>query len=146
VKYSFGFISAALFVGLLGAAPAMAQTATGVPMPPNPMGNYGEHHPYAERANSYFDSHPQEAAELQKHPGLIDDPKYLHEHPDLESYLHSHPGVRNRFKSHPEAFMHREEHFNANYNWNQHPHHHMNQQQWNQAKEHWQQNHPNNKY
>ena len=105
----------ALLMGGAIAAPAFAQTATGVPLPKNPgwnartaPGEYGEHHPYVREFNGYLDAHPNEAAELSKNPGLVDNPRYLANHPDLHSYLRAHPQVAEKYKHHPEAFMHRE--------------------------------------
>jgi len=107
------------------AAPALAQMATGenVPMPPphhanmpvnpginpgSPETRYGEHHPYARDFNSYLDAHPDEAQELNKNPGLVHNPKYLSNHPDLDAYLKENPKVASEYEHHPYHFMHRE--------------------------------------
>ncbi|HKV53275.1 MAG TPA: hypothetical protein VJN94_01420 [Candidatus Binataceae bacterium] len=119
MKSSTGFASAALILGALCAVPAMAQTATGVP---NPNTYYGRHHPFVERSDTYFDSHPEEEEALRKHPDLVDNHKWMKNHPDLQAYLASHPGVRHRIKSDPSAFMHREHRYDV-------------------SKEHWEQKH-----
>ena len=98
------------------AAPALAQMATGgnVPPPSRTMNGvpapteYGRHHPYAKDFNSYLDEHPDEAQELNKKPGLVRNPTYLSNHPDLDAYLKEHPKVASEYEHHPRRFMHRE--------------------------------------
>ncbi|HTA23734.1 MAG TPA: hypothetical protein VK763_09390 [Terriglobales bacterium] len=48
--------------------------------------------------------HPQIANELKNNPKLIDDPKYLAQHPGLDSYLAQHPEIRQEAQAHPNAF------------------------------------------
>jgi hypothetical protein len=101
------------------AAPALAQMATWVNVPPPlrtmngvpPSTEYGEHHPYAEDFNSYLDEHPDEAQELNKKPGLVRNPTYLSNHPDLDAYLREHPKVASQYEHHPRRFMHREKRY-----------------------------------
>jgi len=95
---------------------ASAQMATGVNVPPasksvypgSPPTVYGEHHPYVKDFNSYLDEHPDEAQELNGKPGLVRNPAYLSNHPDLEAYLKEHPKVASEYERHPHRFMHRE--------------------------------------
>lgn len=74
------------------ATPPLAQMATGVNAPPpsgtmngvQPPTEYGKHHPYVKDFNSYLE-HPDEAQELNKKPGLVRNPTYLSNHPDLDA-------------------------------------------------------------
>jgi len=68
---------------------------------------------HGELANMdrFLDSHPEIAQQLQKDPKLIDDKKFVADHPALQQFLADHPGVRQQFDEHPYAFMHREDAF-----------------------------------
>jgi hypothetical protein len=48
--------------------------------------------------------HPKVANELKDNPKLIDDPKFLANHPGLDSYLAKHPEIRQEAQAHPDAF------------------------------------------
>jgi hypothetical protein len=54
--------------------------------------------------DAYLARHPGVAKELSNNPHLIDDPKYLADHPDLQTYLNNHPGVKREWQDHPEYF------------------------------------------
>jgi len=41
---------------------------------------------------------------LSENPRLIDDPKFVADHPALNNYLNTHPGVKNEWENHPQAF------------------------------------------
>ncbi len=45
------------------------------------------------------------AGELKKNPKLIDDPKYLAQHPKLAKYLEEHPGAKEKIKQDPVGFF-----------------------------------------
>jgi hypothetical protein len=47
----------------------------------------------------------QVAAELEKNPKLLDDPKYLEQHPKLANYLTQHPEAKEKIKKDPKAFF-----------------------------------------
>ena len=69
--------------------------------------NHGEHdgaHPLAS-TDRYMDSHPEVAQQLNKNPALVDDPKYVENHPGLHEYLRTHPVARRDWKSHPFRYM-----------------------------------------
>ncbi len=53
----------------------------------------------------FFDLHPEIAEQLQKDPKLIDDKKFVTDHPALQAFLGDHPEVRQQFDEHPDAFM-----------------------------------------
>jgi len=65
-------------------------------------------HPLAN-TDHYLDRHPQVQAQLEHHPGLVDDPKYLANHPGLHEFLAKHPIARADWKSHPYRYMTRED-------------------------------------
>lgn len=54
--------------------------------------------------DDFLSKHPEMAKQLNANPKLIDDPKYLAEHPALDKYLAAHPEVRSEWQNHPEAF------------------------------------------
>lgn len=74
---------------------------------------YGPH-PLAN-TDHYLDQHPEVAQQLNQHPGLIDDPKYLADHPGLHDFLATHPVARAEWKSHPDRYMHREDRYERNH-------------------------------
>jgi hypothetical protein len=54
--------------------------------------------------DSFLAQHPGMAKQLNADPNLIDNPKYLAQHPALQNYLNQHPGIANEWKDHPKAF------------------------------------------
>ena len=52
-----------------------------------------------------FALHQQTAEELKNSPGLIDDPKFLARHADLQEFFEDHPHVRDNLKQHPLVFL-----------------------------------------
>jgi hypothetical protein len=67
-------------------------------------------HPLAT-TDHYLDRHPEVAEQLQRHPGLVDDPRYVANHPGLHEYLAAHPVARAEWKSHPYRYMTREDRY-----------------------------------
>jgi hypothetical protein len=63
-------------------------------------------------ADRYLDNHPEVAQRLQKNPGLVDDPKYMNNHPGLHDFMQDHPVAREEWKSHPYRFMNHEQQYN----------------------------------
>ena len=55
--------------------------------------------------NGFLNDHREVAEQLQKDPKLIDDQKYVDNHPELHAFLADHPNVRQQFDEHPDAFM-----------------------------------------
>jgi hypothetical protein len=54
--------------------------------------------------DNFMRDHPKVAQELKSDPKLIDDPKYLADHPGLDDYLAKHPAVRREAMAHPDGF------------------------------------------
>ncbi len=61
--------------------------------------------------DKFLDSHPNIAQDLKSNPGLVNDPNYISQHPELQQFLASHPGVREELKENPRFFMNRERRF-----------------------------------
>jgi hypothetical protein len=59
----------------------------------------------------FFDSHPEIAEQLQKNPSLVNNQKFVQDHPALQQYLQQHPEVRDEFQENPNAYMRQEERF-----------------------------------
>jgi len=59
----------------------------------------------------FMDRHPEIAEQLRKDPSLIDNRKWMADHPALQEFLENHPGVREEFKENPNAFMRHEERY-----------------------------------
>jgi len=49
--------------------------------------------------------HQQTTEELRNSPGLVDDPKFLARHADLQEFFEDHPHVRDNLKQHPLVFL-----------------------------------------
>jgi len=71
-------------------------------------------HPLAH-TDQYLDQHPKTAAQLEEHPGLVDDPRYVEDHPELHNFMETHPVARNEWKSHPDKFMNREKKYDTSH-------------------------------
>jgi hypothetical protein len=61
--------------------------------------------------DSFLDSHPGIAQDLQKDPQKVNDPGWISRHPELESFLADHPKVREELKENPSKVMNREKGF-----------------------------------
>jgi hypothetical protein len=61
--------------------------------------------------DSFLDSHPGIAQDLQKDPQKVNDPGWVSRHPELESFLGDHPKVREELKENPSKVMNREKSF-----------------------------------
>jgi hypothetical protein len=61
--------------------------------------------------DSFLDSHPGIAQDLQKDPQKVNDPGWVSRHPELESFLSNHPKVQEELKENPSKVMNREKSF-----------------------------------
>jgi phage-related protein len=83
--------AAAMIAALaIGSASALAQA-------PRPDANQAAH----ERFNRFLNAHPAIASELAKNPSLVNDDKFLTEHPGLQKFLETHPAVRKEVAASP---------------------------------------------
>jgi hypothetical protein len=63
------------------------------------------------RFDQFLDSHREISEQLRKDPSLVNNERFVKDHPALQSYLHDHPGIREEFKENPNAFMRQENRF-----------------------------------
>jgi len=61
--------------------------------------------------DNFLDKHPEIAEQLRKDPSLIDNRRFVDDHPALQQYLQAHPRVSAEFREHPNAFMRDEERY-----------------------------------
>lgn len=61
--------------------------------------------------DAFMDSHPEIAEQLKKDPSLVNNKKFVADHPALQQFLADHPGVREEIKENPSAFMYREQRY-----------------------------------
>ena len=86
---------------------ATAQNAPAAVQPPDHDTTRAE----LRKFDGFLDRHPEVAEQLRKNPNLINNPKYMANHPQLRDFLEDHPRVREEVKENPRAFMNRERHF-----------------------------------
>jgi hypothetical protein len=73
-------------------------------------------HAVLNTTDGFMQNHPEMEKQLAANPNLINDPKYLASHPDLDRYLAQHPGVAQEWRAHPSEFR---DAAAANYHYNQ---------------------------
>jgi hypothetical protein len=61
--------------------------------------------------DEFLQTHPEIAEPLRKNPTLIDDQRFVANHPELLQFLTQHPGTAQAYEQHPNLFMHDEERF-----------------------------------
>ncbi|HEY4841774.1 MAG TPA: hypothetical protein VIH78_07395 [Terriglobales bacterium] len=59
----------------------------------------------------FLDEHPEIAQQLRKDPSLIDNRKWVSDHPALQEYLQNHPQISATFRANPNLFMRDEERY-----------------------------------
>jgi hypothetical protein len=62
-----------------------------------------------KRLDAFLDKHPEVEQQLVANPGLLNDPKFIEQHPDLHVFLKRHPGVDGAAEAKPDRLMQREE-------------------------------------
>jgi uncharacterized protein YlxP (DUF503 family) len=55
--------------------------------------------------NAFLESHPEVAEQLRKDPSLVNDQKFVANHPALQQFLAQHSQVRDELRENPSAFM-----------------------------------------
>ncbi len=106
-KGIFTFVSAALFAGAM-TTPSFAQwgrPAVDPDITTNMVSSF----------DHYMDTHPADGQVLRQNPSLINDQRFINNHPALGSYLDQHPGLAREFSEHPNQFMHAENNFQHSY-------------------------------
>jgi hypothetical protein len=59
----------------------------------------------------FLDRHPEIAEQLRKDPSLIDNRRWVADHPVVQEYLQSHPKISEAFRSNPNLFMRDEDRY-----------------------------------
>jgi hypothetical protein len=59
----------------------------------------------------FLDSHPEIAEQIRKDPSQVNNAKFLHDHPALQTYLQQNQGVHEEIMENPNAFMQQEQRF-----------------------------------
>lgn len=72
--------------------------------------------PEVASMDQFLDGHPDIDKQLEANPSLINNAKYLNDHPQLRDFLTAHAEVREEFTENPSYFMHRENQFDRNDN------------------------------
>ena len=73
------------------------------------FGNRGE----LARFDQFLDGHREIAEQLRRNPALANNQQFLQTHPALQSFLQSHPGISQQLAQNPDAFMQRENRYDA---------------------------------
>ena len=68
----------------------------------------------------FLGQHPELREQLNKNPNLVNDPKFVSEHPELQKYMQDHPKIAAHLKAHPNSVMHHEQHYAEKHNTMQH--------------------------
>ena len=63
------------------------------------------------RFNQFLDSHREINEQLRKDPSLMNNERFVKDHPALQSYLHDHPDIREEIRENPNSFMRQEYRF-----------------------------------
>jgi hypothetical protein len=63
------------------------------------------------RFDQFLDSHRETAEQIRKDPSLANNPKFLKDHPALQTYLQDHPATRSEIKNDPNGFMQQQDRF-----------------------------------
>jgi phage-related protein len=64
--------------------------------------------------NQFLESHPEIAEQLRKNPALLDNKKWVADHPALQQFLSEHAGVAEAYERNPHMFMRDEDRYDHN--------------------------------
>jgi hypothetical protein len=103
-SYAFAIALAALFISFAPASAKAQQRNTDI--------NRQE----LQNFDRFLDSHPQIKSDLTRNPSLVNDSRYVQDHPELREFLASHNGVREELREYPGAFMRQERAAEGGYN------------------------------
>ena len=54
--------------------------------------------------DKFLDAHPAIAADVRQNPSLVNDPRYVKQHPELNGFFQNHPHAAEELKENPAAF------------------------------------------
>jgi hypothetical protein len=80
--------------------------------------NGGQDHRDVANFDRFLDNHREIGEQVRKDPSLLDNPKFVHDHPALQTYFQDNPGVRDQLRQNPNAFMHQVDVYARNTNGN----------------------------
>ena len=102
-----------LALGTLLLTPVLGQAQTAPAATPDQMqdGRQADH-----SFGELLGQHPELREQLNKNPNLVNDPKFVSEHPELQQYMQQHPKIADHLKAHPDQVMHREQRFAERHN------------------------------
>jgi hypothetical protein len=66
--------------------------------------------------NRFLDDHREIAQQVRRDPSLLDNQKFVQDHPALQTYFQDNPGVRDQLSQNPNAFMQQEDAFSRDPN------------------------------
>jgi len=96
-------------------SPAKAQSAPAQPSQSNvtsgPTQDNDTTRGELARFDQFLDSHREIAEQLRKDPSLVNNDRFVKDHPELQTYLKDHPGIREEIKENPNSFMRQENRF-----------------------------------
>ena len=120
-QYARAFLAPLLAVAMLFSVGTVVSGQTMQPVPPNqPAPRWTPPDDITRREvaemDQFLDSHPEVAEQLRKDPSLIDNRRWVADHPALQEYLQNHRRVAEVFRAHPDAFMRDEERYDRQTN------------------------------
>ncbi len=72
--------------------------------------------PELANLDQFLDGHPEIAEQVRKNPSLVDDKKFVANHPSLQQFLAQHPQLQDELRENPNAFMSAEQRFDQREN------------------------------
>lgn len=78
-----------------------------------------------DQFDRFLGSHREIAEQVRKDPSLVNDRKFVQNHPDLQAYLQSNPGIRQDVKQDPDAFKQEDNRFDRSGSGRDLSHEHM---------------------
>jgi hypothetical protein len=68
-------------------------------------GGYDFDHGHLASFRDFLGEHSDIAQDVSRNPGVVKNPEYVRNHPDLNNYLNANPGVRNDLMQNPRGFV-----------------------------------------
>jgi hypothetical protein len=115
---SICFPLSALIISICCGNPAKAQSVPSqgpqITATPSPNQDNDTTRGELARFDQFLDGHHEISEQLRKDPSLVNNDRFVKDHPELQSYLKDHPGIREEIKENPNAFMRQESRFDRN--------------------------------
>src|ERR1700759_4252533 len=103
-------LSTFMLVGTVASARAQAMPAQNTPQDNDATSaqDRDSRRDEVARFDHFLDDHREIAEQLRKDPSLVDNKKFVKDHPALQTWLQQNPEVHQDLSKHPEVFMHQE--------------------------------------